>query len=68
MSQAGRDESCHELYFLTLRDCLNELHTVTGIKVSFEISFWMFIKTVIRTLLNESSRVTRPARLHMNSP
>jgi hypothetical protein len=58
-------------FFLTLKDRLNELYIVTGIKLSsinFEILFWMFIKAVIRALLNGSSRLTRPAQLHMNSP
>jgi hypothetical protein len=32
------------------------------------MSFWMFIKGVIRTLLNKSSRLTGPAQLYMNSP
>jgi hypothetical protein len=31
------------------------------------MSFWMFIKAVIKTLLNESSRLTGPAQLYMNS-
>ena len=39
----NRDESCHEKFFLTICDRLNELYTV--------------IEAVIRALLNQSSRL-----------
>jgi hypothetical protein len=30
------------------------------------MSFWMFIKAVVRALLNESSQLTRPAHVATN--
>jgi hypothetical protein len=56
-SSARRDESCHKTFFVTIKDNLNELYTITGIKLRhvFEMSFWMFIKAVTRALLNDPS-------------
>jgi hypothetical protein len=34
MSQASQNESYHKNVFLTINDRLNELYTVTGIKLS----------------------------------
>jgi hypothetical protein len=58
---ASRDESCHEIVFLAIKDRLDDLS-----KFNFEMSFRMFIKAV-KALLNELFRLTGPVRLHMRA-
>jgi hypothetical protein len=63
-SPASRDESGVSRIFPTMKDRWNKLYTVQY----WNQTNWMFIKAVLRALLNASSRLTGPARLHMNSP